>query len=152
MTLDTTRAQKVIPYLYYEDSDAALQFLTRAFSFAEMLRVPGPSGAVMHAELSHRGDRIMIGTPPSEPQSLPDRGATHSHGSVVCEVDDVDAHHAQAVAAGAVIIAPPADQPYGARLYTAADPEGHQWHFSTPIGRAAAGASAGSARDASVGR
>ena len=45
-------------------------------------------------------------------------------------VDDVDAHHAQAEAAGAVVIRPLEDSPEaGMRLYTAEDPEGHRWMF-----------------------
>ncbi|MGH3627877.1 MAG: VOC family protein [Sciscionella sp.] len=39
-------------------------------------------------------------------------------------VEDVDAHHAHAVGAGAEIVHPPTDQPYGFREYSARDPEG----------------------------
>ena len=42
-------------------------------------------------------------------------------------VDDVDAHHVRARAAGARIIAGPADQGYGDRTYRCRDPEGHIW-------------------------
>jgi uncharacterized glyoxalase superfamily protein PhnB len=50
----------------------------------------------------------------------------------MCYVQDVDAHHARARAAGAEITTEPADQSYGARSYSATDPEGHVWHFQTP--------------------
>jgi uncharacterized glyoxalase superfamily protein PhnB len=46
-------------------------------------------------------------------------------------VDDVDAHHDRAVAAGAEIISGPTDQPYGAREYAARDHEGNGWSFGT---------------------
>ena len=46
-------------------------------------------------------------------------------------VADVDAHHARASAAGAEIIMAPEDQPYGGRLYSALDPEGHLWNFGS---------------------
>lgn len=36
----------------------------------------------------------------------------------------------RARAAGAQIIEPPTDQPYGGRRFGASDPEGHQWWFS----------------------
>jgi MerR family transcriptional regulator, thiopeptide resistance regulator len=39
-------------------------------------------------------------------------------------VDDVDAHHTRAAEAGAEIVYPPTDQPYGFREYSARDPEG----------------------------
>ena len=44
---------------------------------------------------------------------------------------DVDAHYERAKAAGAEIVKPPEDLPYG-RSYTARDPDGHPWFFTTP--------------------
>ena len=53
---------------------------------------------------------------------------------VFVTVDDVDAHHARAVAAGATVIRSPADvEPTGMRLYTAEDPEGHRWMFGQQL-------------------
>jgi uncharacterized glyoxalase superfamily protein PhnB len=46
-------------------------------------------------------------------------------------VDDPDAHHARAVAAGAEIVLELHDQDYGSRDYSARDPEGYVWHFGT---------------------
>ena len=45
-------------------------------------------------------------------------------------VDDVEAHHAQAGAAGATVIRQlGASAEQGLRVYTAEDPEGHRWMF-----------------------
>lgn len=41
--------------------------------------------------------------------------------------DDVDAVYHRAMAAGAVTIAPPADQPFGDRIAVLRDPFGNQW-------------------------
>jgi uncharacterized glyoxalase superfamily protein PhnB len=46
-------------------------------------------------------------------------------------VDDPDAHHERARAAGADIIMEPTNMDYGARNYIARDPEGHLWSFGT---------------------
>ena len=46
-------------------------------------------------------------------------------------VDDVDAHYECAKAAGASVVMEPEDQPYGGRLYTCRDPEGHLWSFGS---------------------
>jgi PhnB protein len=46
-------------------------------------------------------------------------------------VDDLDAHHARAVTAGAEILRGPERIPIG-RLYTASDHEGHRWMFLQP--------------------
>ena len=48
-------------------------------------------------------------------------------------VDDVDAHYARAVAAGAEILAEPTDMEYGEREYTALDLDGHRWTFAQHI-------------------
>ena len=44
-------------------------------------------------------------------------------------VEDVDAHHTTAVAAGAAIVHAETYR-YGERQYTARDPEGHAWTFT----------------------
>ena len=62
------------------------------------------------------------------------RGASgdRAHGIMV-RVDDVDAHHARAVAGGVQIERPPTDYPYGERQYTAVDLGGHVWKFTQTI-------------------
>jgi uncharacterized glyoxalase superfamily protein PhnB len=45
-------------------------------------------------------------------------------------VSDVDQHYERANSAGATILMPPTDQPWGLRSYSAIDLEGHQWEFS----------------------
>ena len=50
---------------------------------------------------------------------------------VQVEVDDVDAHHERAGSAGARLLTPIRDEPYG-RLYNAEDLEGHRWMFIQP--------------------
>ena len=51
--------------------------------------------------------------------------------SVYLVVADADAAYARAVAAGAVVIRPRADTPYGSRDFTVKDPEGHTWGAGT---------------------
>jgi uncharacterized glyoxalase superfamily protein PhnB len=51
----------------------------------------------------------------------------------VIVVDDLEAHYAAAVAAGAVIVEEPTDQDYGVREYGARDHEGHLWFFHAPL-------------------
>ena len=48
-------------------------------------------------------------------------------------VDDVDRHHERSVAAGATVVYPPKNMPYGFREYGARDLEGGLWSFMTPI-------------------
>ncbi len=48
-------------------------------------------------------------------------------------VDDVDAHHERALAAGATILYAPVNQPYGQREYGVSDSEGRVWSFAKRI-------------------
>src|SRR6266540_2156075 len=53
--------------------------------------------------------------------------------SVAVMVDDVDAHYRHATSEGATIVYEPVDQPYGYRVYSAHDLEGHLWSFMKPF-------------------
>ena len=46
-------------------------------------------------------------------------------------VEDPDAHHERAVAAGAEVIRGLQNEEYGSRGDSARDPEGYVWHFGT---------------------
>ena len=53
--------------------------------------------------------------------------------AVLVRVEDADAHHERALAAGARILNPPTDYPYGERQYNVEDIGGHRWTFSQSI-------------------
>jgi uncharacterized glyoxalase superfamily protein PhnB len=132
--------QRIFPMVAYEDTAAAIDWLTRAFGFEERgRRYVMEDGRIGHAELELAGDVVMLATPNREYQSP----KTHRESceaaarwldnpwvidGLMVEVDDLDAHHANAVEAGANVIRPPEDGPAG-RLYTAEDLEGHRWMF-----------------------
>lgn len=123
---------RVIPYLLYEDVAAALDWLARAYGFRERLRYAGEDGTVNHAEMTVGSDAaIMLGWPGPDYRNPKRSRAASVLIHVV--VDDVDAHHARAREAGAVILREPADEAYGDRRYDAEDPEGHRWSFAQPI-------------------
>jgi uncharacterized glyoxalase superfamily protein PhnB len=46
-------------------------------------------------------------------------------------VDDPDARHARAVAAGAEVVQELVDQPYGSREFAVRDPDGNIWSLGT---------------------
>lgn len=123
--------QAVIPYLLYEDGAAAVRFLTEAFGFAIGDHCEtDDKGRVTHADLRLGDATIMFGEPPGGTSPNAVGGAT----VLVCVfVDDVDAHYAHAVAAGAHVDGEPEDKPYGWRTYGVTDPQGHQWWFNQVI-------------------
>src|ERR1700749_954784 len=56
----TPKPPQIIPYLFYRDVPAALDFLCVAFGFKEEMRHGTPSGG-MHGEASFQGQRVMLG-------------------------------------------------------------------------------------------
>jgi uncharacterized glyoxalase superfamily protein PhnB len=124
-------AETITPYLLYEDGAAAIDFLTAAFGFEEVLRHRSPEGRVWHAELRLGDGEVMLGEPGGEFRN-PKRLGGVTVGIHVY-VDDVDAHFERARNAGAVIDEEPTDQEYGDRRYSATDREGHQWYFAQRI-------------------
>ena len=134
--------QRIIPMIAYEDAATAIDWLTEAFGFVERegQRYTDESGGVGHAELELGGETVMLATPNADYQG-PRRHRETCEAArrwqdnpwvidgVFVEVDDLEAHHARAVAAGATVIRPPENPGVGFRIYTAEDPEGHRWMF-----------------------
>jgi uncharacterized glyoxalase superfamily protein PhnB len=111
-------AATVIPVLPYVDVLEAAEWLCRAFGFKERLRI----GA--HRVQLVFGDGAVIVT------ELGESAGAHT---VHVRVEEADRHHDTAASAGAVILRPPTDHPYGERQYTAEDLGGHRWTFSESI-------------------
>jgi RNA polymerase sigma-70 factor (ECF subfamily) len=129
---------RMYPRLAYRDEHAALEYLTRVFGFTERreARVGGTTpdgyemGDHMLAWLEFGAGLVMIGHVNEDVHHiLSPRDVGSATSMIMVEVDDVDAHHARAVAEGAQITRDLEDMWYGARAYEAADLEGHQWHF-----------------------
>ena len=108
----------VIPVLAYADPTDAAQWLCEAFGFEVRLRIAN------HRVQLVLGDGAVVAT---------DGGSGESASAVMVRVEDADAHHERAAAAGARIVNPPTDYPYGERQYTAEDPGGHRWTFSQSV-------------------
>jgi len=124
------------PYLLYKEVDAALDFLSRAFGFEEVLRYTGAEGYINHAEMRLGEVGIYLGDP-GEQYRNPRELGQETVGLYV-EIDgDVDELCGRSRAAGAEIVEEPTDQEYGHRRFTARDPEGHYWYFAQVIREAA---------------
>jgi len=121
-------ASSVIPILPYPDVREATEWLCRAFGFVERLRI-----ADHRAQLKIGDDGDMIVAEYIDRTRRPERGADHVSHQIMVRVADVAAHHAHAAAAGAEILQPPQDQPFGERQYVVRDPGGHRWTFSQTI-------------------
>jgi uncharacterized glyoxalase superfamily protein PhnB len=114
----------VIPELAYADVAAAVTWLCDAFGFVERLRIGDHRAQLIY------GSGALVVTDGSRDAAGASRPSGHA---VLVRVDDVDAHHARAAAAGAEIVSPPTTYPFGERQYGALDLGGHRWTFSQTV-------------------
>ena len=124
---------RIAPYLIYEDAADAMEWLSNAFGFVERMRMPSPEGKIMHAELCYEEAVLMVADVFPELGFVAPSACPGAAQSTHLYVDDIDAHHDRAVAAGAEITRPLEDMFYGDRTYSAKDCEGHFWHFAQHV-------------------
>ena len=124
-----TSNKRLLPYIFFEDLAKAIPWLIHVFGFEERFRLDLPNGAIAHAELQIGDGVIMLGNVGARNTVRP----VTVRSSVYVFVDDVDAHHENAKSRGAEIVKPPAEQPFGDRIYLAFDLEGHEWYFAQHV-------------------
>ncbi|WDD96328.1 VOC family protein [Burkholderia sp. FERM BP-3421] len=117
------------PYLTVRSAQAALAFYHAAFGF-DTRELIDEDGAIMHAEMSYRGQQVLMfapegafGTTARSPRSA---GAPAPQ-SFYLYVDDVDAVYQRALDAGATGVSAPQDQFWGDRFAQIEDPDGYRW-------------------------
>lgn len=120
----------VTPYLVVRGAAQALDFYARAFGAVEVLRLP-MGGLIGHAEI-RIGDSIVMLADEMEGYAGP-QTIGGSPVSLMIYTKDVDALFDRAVAAGATVRRPVADQFYGDRTGVLVDPYGHVWSIATHI-------------------
>jgi len=120
-------------YLIVKDGAAAIDFYKKAFGAEELFRLEMPDGKIGHAEIKIGDSPIMIADEFLEMGAVSPQTMGGSAGSIILYVEDVEARLDQAVAAGATIKRPLADQFYGDRSATIEDPFGHGWTIATHV-------------------
>ena len=123
----------VTPYLYLRDASSLIEFYKKVFGATELLRMNGPGGLIGHAELQIGSSRIMLADESPNMQALSPMHYGGASSSFMLYVENVDEVVAQAVAAGAKITRPIADQFYGDRMGGIEDRSGQRWHIATHI-------------------
>jgi len=123
----------VTPYLILDDATRALEFYKKAFGAVELVRMAAPGGRIGHAEIRIGDSIVMLA---DESPQMNARSAKSFGGSpmfLMIYVENVDAVVAQAVAAGATVIRPIANQFYGDRSGGIDDPFGYHWYIATHV-------------------
>lgn len=126
-------SHSVTPHLVCAGAADAIEFYKKAFNAVETLRLPGPQGKLMHAEVRIGDSAVMLVDESPEWGMLGPKSLKGSPVTIHLYVEDVDAFVARAVAAGAKITMPIADMFWGDRYGTLEDPFGHRWSVGTHI-------------------
>jgi PhnB protein len=119
------------PYLVVRGAAKAIEFYKNALGATELMRMAGPDGKVMHAELKIGDSIIMMGDEDPKRGTHSPESLGGSPMSLYLYVDDCDRLFNQAVSAGASATTPVKDQFYGDRSGSIKDPFGHSWHIAT---------------------
>lgn len=125
-------ANSITPHLAVKGAAKAMEFYKKAFGATEHSRMEGPGGSIMHASMKIGDSSFFIADEmPGQQVCLapPSLGGT----TVVLNlyVTDCDKIFNQAVAAGAKVSMPLADQFWGDRYGQVTDPYGHVWAIAT---------------------
>lgn len=125
--------ERATPYLCVHGAAEAIAFYAKAFRAVETMRLTEGDGRIAHAEVRIGGTPIMLSDehPEEGVRSPASLGGTPV--AIYLYVPDVDAFVERAVAAGARLERPVADQFYGDRSAVLVNPFGHQWFFATRI-------------------
>lgn len=113
--------------LGYRDIDAARRFFVDALGFREDWEARNDNGELTRSHVRFDDTVLMLDKPGAHGVLSPREvgGLTHL---IVIQVQNLDAHHAKAVAGGATILVEPAGRPWG-RDYELQDPEGYIFSF-----------------------
>jgi PhnB protein len=117
-----SRYHTLTPMLNLRSAAQAIDFYKEAFGAQERLRMPGPDGRIMHAELVIGDSTLMVSDVFQQPET---RASVHIY------VDDCDGLYQRAISAGGRSRMEPADMFWGDRYGTLEDPFGNTWSIAT---------------------
>lgn len=114
----------VTPSMNQTDASATIAFCKKAFGAKLRMKMPGPGGKLMHAEIEIGDSVVMLSDSVQEPARV---------ASTFLYVPSVDKAVAKAVKAGAKVLMPAADMFWGDRMGRIVDPFGNFWTIATHI-------------------
>ncbi len=131
MNATDQEAPRIFPTLRCRDADAMIRWLVEVLGFREHA-VHRNDGVVQHAELAFGRSMLMLGQERDDAYgALVGAQGGRRTDALYVAVDDPDALHAKAVAAGTRIEMALRDTDYGSREFACRDPEGNLWSFGT---------------------
>ncbi len=122
----------VTPYLVIKGAAEAIEFYKKVFGATEMMRMEDGS-RIGHAEIKIGTAPVMLADEYPEMNILSPASVGGCPVGLMVYVENVDEVVEGAVAAGATLERPVADQFYGDRLGGIVDPFGFRWYVATHI-------------------
>jgi PhnB protein len=123
----------VTPHLVCAGAADAIKFYKKAFNAVEVMRLPGPDGKIMHAQIKIGDSTVMLVDEFPQMGALGPKSLKGSPITIHLFVEDVDAFAKRAVRAGAKMTLPIADMFWGDRYGQLEDPFGHRWSVATHV-------------------
>src|ERR1700752_5333489 len=124
----------IIPSLRYHDAYAAIDWLERVFGFKTQAVYEGPNNTVAHAQLTHGGGMLMLGSASNTgifaklSIDLKETGRRETVGlSLFVSDEQCNAIYERGKNEGAEIVAPFSSPDYGGKSFGRRDLEGHIW-------------------------
>jgi uncharacterized glyoxalase superfamily protein PhnB len=130
---ETSMIDNITAHLVCEGAADAIEFYKKAFGAVETLRLPGPDGRLMHAELKIGESTLMLADDFPDYGGLGPKALKGSPVTLHLYSPDVDAAFKQAVDAGATVRMPVEDMFWGDRYGQVTDPFGHHWSIATHV-------------------
>lgn len=123
----------VTPYLYVRGAAAAIDFYKSVFGATEIVRMAGPNGRIMHAEMKIGDSIVMLGDENPQMGVLSPQTVGGFSTGLHVYVEHVDAVVQKMIDSGAKLVRPIKNQFYGDRSASLLDPFGHMWSVATHI-------------------
>jgi len=119
------------PNLVCRNAAQAIDYYKAVFGATELVRMPGPGGKIMHAELQIGDSRFFVND--SMGKSIPTgpEPGTSNPMYLHLYVEDVDTIYNRAIKGGARVDMPLQDMFWGDRYGKLTDPFGQQWGIAT---------------------
>ena len=123
----------VTPNMIVRDAAQAIDFYKKAFGAVETMRMPGPGGRIMHAEIRIGDSIVMLADEMPEMHAKSPQAYGGSPVSFYVYFEDVDTAWKRAVDAGAKPVMPLSDMFWGDRTGRVDDPFGHGWSLAQHV-------------------
>ena len=122
----------IAPMLSVRNGAKAVEFYKAAFGAGVLFHIEDENGGVV-AQLSFGKSDFWVADESPEHLNFSPETVGGATARMVMIVDDPDTAFARAIAAGAKVVWPVEDQPYGWRVGRVVDPFGHHWEIGKPL-------------------